>query len=283
MDHSSEKYKGQGDKKRLVLQSGFILLGCGFFCALAMGLLVHFSNVSAMGVAIGSPVLFSLLSLLSVYFHPQMRDSFDRLVDPRSVDLRKSQKMLATILDSLDAVVYVADISTYEIVFLNKYARKIFGDRAGEICWQVLQTDQTGPCDFCSNKYLIDGEGRPKGMYAWEFQNTINSKWYDIRDRAVQWLDGRLVRIEVATDVTDRKQADFERERVLEELREALTQVKTLSGFLPICSACKKIRDDAGYWNQVEAYVMAHSDVEFTHGLCPECINRLYPEYVPGK
>jgi len=283
VEHGYEKRAGWGGKQFLVLHSGLILLGSGIFTILAMSWLVSRSNVSALWVAIWAPVLFAGLSLLAVYLHLRLRKSFDRLVDPRSADLRKSQKMLATILDSLDAVVYVADISTYEIVFLNKFARKIFGDRSGSICWQVLQTGQTGPCDFCTNKYLVDEEGRPTGMYAWEFKNTLDSRWYDIRDRAIQWLDGRLVRIEVATDVTDRKQADFERERILGELRDALAHVKTLSGFLPICSSCKKIRDDAGYWNQVEAYVMEHSQAEFTHGLCPECIGRLYPEYSPTK
>jgi CheY-like chemotaxis protein len=65
------------------------------------------------------------------------------------------------------------------------------------------------------------------------------------------------------------------------ELQEALGQIKTLQGILPICAGCKKIRDDQGYWNQVEAYISRHSDARFSHGLCPECLVRLYPEYYP--
>jgi len=64
------------------------------------------------------------------------------------------------------------------------------------------------------------------------------------------------------------------------ELRQALEQVKTLRGIVPICSSCKKIRDDKGYWNQIEVYLGAHSDVEFSHGVCPECVRRLYGEYL---
>lgn len=63
------------------------------------------------------------------------------------------------------------------------------------------------------------------------------------------------------------------------ELQEAMAQIKTLSGIVPICSSCKKIRDDAGYWSQVEIYVSEHSDATFTHGICPECMAKLYPEY----
>jgi len=64
----------------------------------------------------------------------------------------------------------------------------------------------------------------------------------------------------------------------IEELRQALDQVKTLRGIVPICANCKKIRDDKGYWNQVEAYVCQHTEAEFTHGICPECMKTLYPE-----
>lgn len=53
---------------------------------------------------------------------------------------------------------------------------------------------------------------------------------------------------------------------------------KTLKGFLPICASCKKIRDDQGYWNQIESYIMDHSEAEFSHGICPECVNKLYPD-----
>ena len=68
-------------------------------------------------------------------------------------------------------------------------------------------------------------------------------------------------------------------ETLIGELRLALAQVRKLSGLLPICCVCKKIRDDEGYWNQVEAYISAHIDVRFSHGLCPTCIRTQYPEY----
>lgn len=61
------------------------------------------------------------------------------------------------------------------------------------------------------------------------------------------------------------------------ELREALNHVKTLSGLFPICSGCKRIRDDDGYWNQIEVYIASHSEAEFSHSICPECVERLYP------
>jgi hypothetical protein len=79
-------------------------------------------------------------------------------------------------------------------------------------------------------------------------------------------------------DVTDRHRIEAERERLIQELQTALARVKTLSGLLPICANCKRIRNDQGYWNQVEEYVSNHSEATFSHGICPECLHKLYPE-----
>src|SRR5208282_230275 len=77
----------------------------------------------------------------------------------------------------------------------------------------------------------------------------------------------------------ERKQLENEKERLILELQESLAKVKLLSGLLPICAWCKKIRDDRGYWNKVETYLLEHSQAKFTHGICPECGKKLYPEY----
>jgi diguanylate cyclase (GGDEF)-like protein/PAS domain S-box-containing protein len=119
--------------------------------------------------------------------------------------VKKLHSAFISILDNMDAIVYVTDIKTHEILYINDYTKNIFGEIEGEICWQVLQVDQSGPCSFCSNDKLFTPEGRPAGVYHWEFQNTRNGKWYDIRDRAIKWIDGRLVRLEIATDITQRK------------------------------------------------------------------------------
>ena len=84
--------------------------------------------------------------------------------------------------------------------------------------------------------------------------------------------------IAIKHDVTARREADAERERMLGELRAAADNIRTLSGLLPICSWCKKIRDDSGYWNLIEAYISKHTDTQFTHGVCPECFEKHYAE-----
>jgi HAMP domain-containing protein len=79
--------------------------------------------------------------------------------------------------------------------------------------------------------------------------------------------------------VAGKRSADAEQQRLIQELQAALASVHQLQGLLPICSGCKMIRDDQGYWKQIESYLGTHADVRFSHGLCPECLKKLYPEY----
>ncbi len=133
--------------------------------------------------------------------------------------LRLSHERFVTVMDSLEQLVYVTDMATYEVLFINKYGRDVWGnDILGKMCWQVLQSGQDGPCDFCTNDKLLDANGQPKGVYRWEFRNTITGRWYDVCDRAIPWVDGRIVRLEVAVDITDRKEAEV----ILQEMHREL-------------------------------------------------------------
>ena len=106
------------------------------------------------------------------------------------------------------------------------------------------------------------------------------------------WLDCHLRRFKsgdeyhlllTINDITSLKLAEQDKEKLIEDLREALSKVKTLSGFLPICASCKKIRNDKGYWEQIESYIRDRSEAEFTHSICPECARKLYPELYKNK
>ena len=107
-------------------------------------------------------------------------------------------------------------------------------------------------------------------------------------ERLIEWNDKTLKDAEgktvgllaIGQDITQRKQTEEDRERLIKDLQKALLEVKTLSGFLPICMSCKKIRDDKGYWEQVEVYIRDHSEAEFSHGICPDCLKKLYPDEI---
>jgi len=106
------------------------------------------------------------------------------------------------------------------------------------------------------------------------------TRWILLRTTIVREHHGEIIALEgIASDITGRKREEGERKRLIRNLRRALAEVKTLSGLLPICSHCKKVRDDQGYWQQIDAFITEHSDLFFSHGLCPECLTRHYPEY----
>jgi PAS domain S-box-containing protein len=90
--------------------------------------------------------------------------------------------------------------------------------------------------------------------------------------------EGDLRTCLIIRDITERKAAEAEREKLIEELQEAVGRVNTLSGLLPICAACRKIRDRQGDWHHLEAYIRRHTEADFSHGICPDCRRTLYPE-----
>jgi PAS domain S-box-containing protein len=103
--------------------------------------------------------------------------------------------------------------------------------------------------------------------------------WVEISARALRdGLSGSLFYEGSVEDISRRHAAEEERERLISQLRESAANVKRLSGLLPICSSCKKIRDDRGEWNPMEVYIQQRTDASFTHSFCPECVRRLYPE-----
>jgi len=110
---------------------------------------------------------------------------------------------------------------------------------------------------------------------------------YLVKDSEGQYLELLPTVIEQALAKRElaeaKRAAEEERERLIVELQEALAQVKTLSGLLPICISCKKIRDDEGYWKQIEHYIQQRSEAQFSHGMCPDCATKLYPDYYPEE
>jgi hypothetical protein len=98
----------------------------------------------------------------------------------------------------------------------------------------------------------------------------------------IAFNDETLIQV-IVRDVTERKQSEEKQKQLVLELKEALAKVKALSGFLPICASCKKIRDDEGYWEQMEKYISEHSEAQFSHGICPECAQKLYRQLYKKK
>lgn len=133
-------------------------------------------------------------------------------------------------------------------------------------------------------KETLFGTGRISDFEAEFWRKDGSTVWLLAHAHLVPEAPGKpMICVGTAVDITERKHAEEVREHLILELRKALSDVTTLSGLLPICSSCKKIRDDKGYWNQLEHYISSHSEASFTHGICPDCAKALYPEvFSPG-
>ncbi len=137
----------------------------------------------------------------------------EEITDRKKIEteLKNINERFAVVMDSLDALVYVADMETHELLFMNRYGKKLWGkDVVGEVCWKILQSNQDGPCSFCTNDRLLDADRLSNGVCVWELRNTVNQRWYHCRDLAIRWPDGRMVRMEIATDITDLKEMERE-------------------------------------------------------------------------
>lgn len=118
------------------------------------------------------------------------------------------------------------------------------------------------------------------------FEKTFKSKSGELINVEINarlfYMQNKKFTLSISRDITSRKQHEQENEKLIADLQKALAEVKRLSGLLPICSHCKKIRDDQGYWRQLEAYIQEHSEAQFSHGICQECMEKFFPELTEG-
>jgi signal transduction histidine kinase len=134
--------------------------------------------------------------------------------------IKESHERFSTVLNSIDANVYVSDLETYEILFMNEYMCQSFGkDFTGELCWEKFY-NESKPCRHCTNPKLLDVNGRPNGLYTWEGLNPNTNNWYANYDRAIPWDHNRYVRLQVAVDITDRKLGEQKLRLAYEEMED---------------------------------------------------------------
>jgi len=194
--------------------------------------------------------------------------------------LRESEEKFRQIITTVREGIVSINADRH-INFANPFLAEMLGYKLEELVGQSFATllYEEDLQDFSSRQ-----DEREKGKIE-QFERRFKTK--DGQERwaivsASPLVDGKgciIGAFSTITDITERKKVETALQEKNLELQQAMNQIKTLRGIVPICMHCKKIRDDQGYWNQVEVYVRNHTEAEFSHGVCPDCIVELYPEY----
>lgn len=198
--------------------------------------------------------------------------------------LKEREETYRTLLDdSSDPIFCFYPDGTYR--FVNKAfavgTRKDQDFIIGHTIWDVFEKEEADKrfaavkwvCENAQTKVIEVRVPRPDG-----------DRYYITTVKPVFGEKGEVASVIcISKEITERKRIEEEREKIIAELQKALSEIKQLSGLLPICASCKKIRNDTGYWEQVETYIASHTGVEFSHGICPTCAEVLYSEFLPKK
>lgn len=192
--------------------------------------------------------------------------------------LAQSEELYRTLVEQANEAIII--VREGRIAFSNDTLSKILGIPKEYIIGRdIAEFLHSEHREAVLDNYIkrVSGEYVPR-VYDFKISDVNkNERWVTISSTKINWEHGSAV-MALLTDITDRKKLESEREQMIDNLKVALADVKTLSGLLPICSSCKKIRDDKGYWNQIEVYIRDHSEADFSHSICPDCARKLYPE-----
>ncbi len=204
--------------------------------------------------------------------------------------LLQSETKYRFLTEKMNDVIWTTDMN-FNVTYISPSVEKLVGFTPEE-CRQMAAWEAITPQSYSKVLDLLSSELRREQQEGMDPDRTITLEMEDYhKNGSTVWVeclasfirddDGTAIGVHgVSRDITERRRAAVEKERLIGELRQALANVKILSGMLPICASCKKIRDDKGYWNQLESYISSHSDVLFSHSICPECARKLYPDLV---
>jgi PAS domain S-box-containing protein len=199
--------------------------------------------------------------------------------------LRKSEeKYRGLVLYSNDPIFNFNPDETYR--FVNEAFAKPFGKRPDEIIGKkphsIFSYEEAEKRLTLVRQVFLTGEKREIEVKV--VAQTGEVRYYLTMADPIKNEQGEVMYVScISKNITERKNIEIERERLIVELQNALEQIKTLKGIVPICAHCKKIRDDKGFWEQVEMYVEKHTDAQFSHSLCPDCIGTYFPNISQKK
>lgn len=217
--------------------------------------------------------------------HNQSNEIFKLLSEPESTnDFSKEivSNTLSIVFDSINSIIGGLIITDKEglIRFANPSFCKMFNysfaDVVGKQAVELFSTNEVKKISDVLSIVDISKEDAEEFVVKTKDGTSFIAA---VSASNVTSVSGELIgRMASFENISKRKEVEADRERLIQKLQEAHDKIKILRGILPICASCKKIRDDKGYWNQIESYIRDHSEAEFSHGICPDCAKKLYPE-----
>jgi len=241
----------------------------------------------------GGEIRFALMSVSMMRSTSKIITSFLDITERKKMEeaLRASEDQIRLLLNSTAEAIYGIDLDGNCTFCNNSCIQKLGYQDASELIgknmhWQIHSKRVDGtpyPVEECRifAAFQKGENSHVEDEVLWRADGTsFPAEYWSYPE----WRGGKMLGSVVTFfDITQRKQAEAEREKLIKELQFALDNVHTLQGLIPICANCKKIRDDTGYWQQVEGYIQSHSLAKFSHGICPDCAAIMYPDYLKNK
>jgi PAS domain S-box-containing protein len=258
-----------------------LIFGAGFWI-MDIFIDVYFFNEGTVGRQLLHPEPMEVYFRLLVGLLFVSLGMVSQLLLNRQKLLAAEAKLKGRLLDEVNDAV-VAHEPDGNFIYFNKAATKSKGGGSGEGKFNML-----GLLIAPANRERLKGkfgELEKKGESTFEISGMREDNANLVAEihAKLMELNGKKIILSVARDITSRKEQEETRNRLLKELQEALSRIKTLKGLIPICANCKKIRNDQGFWLQVEDYVKQHTEADFSYGLCEDCVQKLYPGIPLGE
>ena len=233
----------------------------------------------------GITIVFSSLCATATSYVVLRRQHafYQRVLVARTRDeaaLAYERDLLHALMDNIPDTIYFKDISS-RFTRINRAQATFLGvddprDAVGKTDFD-FQAPELAQAFYDEEQQLV-ASGQPL-LDRIELNPAADGqlRWFSASKAPIRNAAGHVIGIVgISRNITVRKLVEHEREQLIYDLQEAMTKIKTLRGLLPICASCKRIRDDQGYWNQLESYLRAHSEADFSHGICPACTKKLY-------
>lgn len=246
-------------------------------------------DLTSLYVGLGGAVLTAILAFfVATRFYKLNRALNQQILKRAEVEtkLRESERKMSTLLSNLPGIAYRCQVDkNWTMEFVSEGSVELTGYTPTALINNrtIAYGQLIHPQDRERVQHQVQdalNELRPFKLVYRIITESKELKWVWEQGRGIYSSNGELRFLEgFVADISEQKKTEVERESLIKKLQDAAKEIKVLRGILPICASCKKIRDDRGYWNQIEAYISHHSEAEFSHGICPDCAQELYPDF----